>query len=155
VSDSDISALIETAREAPDGRARLILHPSRDDGLHEMIIALPPHSCDHPHINFNSGKSFLALSGQMAVMVFSDDGSEFRPFVLSAVSGGGHARMLRLRRSNWHTIIPLSADAVFLETIVGPFQGNRFAPWFPDADQPQRRDAWVTKLRKIALAAAD
>jgi hypothetical protein len=91
----------------------------------------------------------------MAVMVFSDDGSEIRAIVLSADSARGRTRMVRLRQPVWHTIIPLSAYAVFLETIVGPFEGNRFAPWFPGVDQPEGRNAWITKLRQLALAAAD
>src|ERR1700741_2150340 len=92
VSSTDIQTLIASARRAPQGRARLILHPTREDSLHEMVIALPPDSCDHPHINFKSGKSFLALSGQFGVMTFSDDGSDARPFVLSADNQSAGAR---------------------------------------------------------------
>ena len=85
VAPTDIEALVEAARVAPQGRARLILHSTREDSLHEMVIALPPDSCDHPHINFKSGKSFLALSGQFALICFSNDGSQIKPVVLSAV----------------------------------------------------------------------
>jgi len=150
VGAADISGLVTASRAAPNGRARIILHPDRDDSLHEMIIALPPDSCDHPHINFKSGKSFLALSGQFAVMHFSDDGNTIEPFVLSAEPGWFGARLVRLRKPAWHTIIPLAGDTVFLETIIGPFEGNRFAPWFPKSDQPQDRADWAAKLRRIA-----
>ena len=150
VSTDDITELIAAARQAPAGRARLILHPDREDTLHEMVIALPPDSCDHPHINFKSGKSFLALSGQFAVMVFSDDGSDVRSSVLSANSRWPGARLARLRKPAWHTIIPLAGDTVFLETIVGPFTGNRFAPWFPHVDRTEQRTAWNEKLRRMA-----
>jgi cupin fold WbuC family metalloprotein len=154
VSGQDIAELIAAARQAPAGRARLILHPDRDDTLHEMVIALPPDSCDHPHINFKSGKSFLALSGQFGVMTFSDDGSDVRSFVLSADNQSAGARVVRLRKPAWHTIIPLSGDTVFLETIVGPFNGNRFAPWFPSADRADERKAWSEKLHRLAKDAA-
>jgi cupin fold WbuC family metalloprotein len=155
ISPTDIKNLVEAARLAPQGRARLILHSTREDSLHEMVIALPRDSCDHPHINFKSGKSFLALSGQFAVICFSDDGSEIRPVVLSAEDGLAGAMMVRLRRAAWHTIIPLAGDTVFLETIIGPFEGNQFAGWFPDANQPRERWAWIEKLRKVAKAAAN
>lgn len=154
VSSTDIQTLIASARRAPQGRARLILHPTREDSLHEMVIALPPDSCDHPHINFKSGKSFLALSGQFALICFSDDGSTIKPVVLSADDRWPGARMARLRKPAWHTIIALAGDTVFLESIIGPFEGNKFAAWFPDADQPGEREAWIEKLRKIAEAAA-
>jgi cupin fold WbuC family metalloprotein len=155
VSPTDIKNLVEAARLAPQGRARLILHPTREDSLHEMVIALPQDSCDHPHINFKSGKSFLALSGQFALICFSNDGSEIKPVVLSAESRWSGARMVRLRKPAWHTIIPLAGDTVFLESIIGPFEGNRFAGWFPDSNQPREREAWIEKLRKIAKAAAN
>jgi cupin fold WbuC family metalloprotein len=155
VSPVDIKNLVESARLAPQGRARLILHPTREDSLHEMVIALPQDSCDHPHINFKSGKSFLALSGQFALICFSEDGSEIKPVVLSAEDRWPGARMVRLRKPAWHTIIPLAGDTVFLESIIGPFEGNRFAAWFPDGTQPRDREAWMEKLRKAAKAAAN
>lgn len=154
VSADDIAGLVAAARQAPEGRARLILHSGREDMLHEMVIALPSDSCDHPHINFKSGKSFLALSGQFAVMVFSDDGTEIRPLVLSADARWAGARMVRLRQAAWHTIIPLAGDVVFLETILGPFTGNRFAPWFPGVDLTEERAAWAAKLRNGAREAS-
>lgn len=154
VADTQIEALVAAARQAPDGRARLLLHPQRSDPLHEMIIVLPPDSCDHPHINFRSGKSFLALSGQFAVMCFSDDGREVRPVVLSADGRQRGARMLRLQRPTWHTIIPISGDTVFLETNMGPFTGNRFAEWFPGKDDPAALQAVRQQLRERARAAA-
>ena len=155
VASTDIKALAESARFAPQGRARLILHPTREDSFHEMVIALPPDSCDHPHINFKSGKSFMALSGQFALICFSDDGSAIKPVVLSAEDRLAGAKMVRLRKAAWHTIIPLAGDTVFLESIIGPFEGNRFATWFPDASRPSEREAWIEKLRKVAKAAAN
>jgi cupin fold WbuC family metalloprotein len=155
VSSTDIRTLVESARLAPQGRARLILHPAREDSLHEMVIALPQDSCDHPHINFKSGKSFLALSGQFALIYFSDDGSMINPVVLSAEDRLPGARLARLRKPAWHTIIPLAGDTVFLESIIGPFEGNKFATWFPDTKQPREREAWIDKLRKIAKRAAN
>ena len=155
VASTDIKNLVESARLAPEGRARLILHPTREDSLHEMVIALPQDSCDHPHINFKSGKSFLALSGQFAVICFSDDGSAIKPVVLSAEDHLAGAKLVRFRKPAWHTIIPLAGDTVFLESIIGPFEGNKFAPWFPDLTHKTDRDAWVAKLREIAKAAAN
>src|ERR1700739_3039270 len=85
VSSDQGSGLGRAAKSAPRGRGLLLLHGDRSDNLHEMVIALPPDSCDHPHINFKSGKSFLALSGQFALICFSNDGSQIKPVVLSAV----------------------------------------------------------------------
>jgi cupin fold WbuC family metalloprotein len=154
VSQADMELLIGAARSAPNKRARLILHGDRQDSLHEMVIALPMDSCDHPHTNYKSGKSFLALSGQFAVVYFSDDGVIAKPIVLSANADRAGDRMVRFRRPTWHTIVPLAGDTVLLETVIGPFEGNRFAPWFPGEDRPAERQIWATKLRALSTDAA-
>jgi cupin fold WbuC family metalloprotein len=147
-----IAKLIAAAKLADNGRARILLHRDRRNSLQEMIIALPPTSCDVPHINYRSAKSFLALSGQFAVMRFSNDGREVNSTALSAGRWPG-ARMIRLGEPVWHTIIPLRGDAVFLETIVGPFVGNEFAPWFPSEGAEADRRTFVDKLRFLARSA--
>ena len=151
VTRDAVQQVIEAAKQAPNGRARLILHDGAQDNLHEMVIALPATSCDHPHINFRSGKSFLALSGLFAVMHFSDDGSQITPIVLDADEKRG-AVMTRLRGAAWHTIIPMEGDTAFLETNLGPFTGNQFAPWFPP--EGPERDAYADDLRARARRAA-
>ncbi len=153
ICQKQIDQLVAAARTLPRGRARLLLHPSRQDSLQEMVIVLPPNSCDHPHINSRSGKSFLALSGQFAVIRCADDGTSFQPIILSAGPWRGE-RLVRLRKPAWHTIIPLAGDIVFLETIVGPFVGNRFAPWFPETDDKVPRGAFEDRLRRIARESA-
>lgn len=158
VTPAQIAGVATAAGRQPSGRARLLLHPDRDDALHEMVIALPAGSCDHPHINDRSGKSFAALGGRFAVMCFAEDGTAVTPIVLSVAgetaAGDPEGRppgaaIVRLRRPTWHTIIPLGGDVVFLETVAGPFRGNRFARWFPDAGTPAHSAA-VADLRRIA-----
>ncbi len=153
IDREQIAALIAAGRNQPNGRARLLLHPGREDSLHEMVIALPARSCDHPHINYKSGKSFTALSGQFAVMCFSEDGAVATPVVMSVGPWPG-ATITRLRKPTWHTIIPLQSDTVFIETIIGPFTGNYFAEWFPAPDSTERSAA-EDRLRRLAHDAAD
>lgn len=150
VSSQDISDLIVMASHAETGRARILLHPDSADSLHEMVIALPADSCDHPHINFKSSKSFLALSGTFAVVTFSNDGEEVKLSILSA-DERNEGRIARLNAPAWHTIIPLVGNVVFLETIIGPFEGNQFASWFPDrTKQPSEYRVAADQLRQIA-----
>jgi cupin fold WbuC family metalloprotein len=152
ISNDAIKRLVEVSRSTPRGRARLLLHGDRTDSLHEMVIVLPSESCDHPHINFKSGKSFLAFAGQFAVLCFSDDGSKMQAHVLSGDDRWPGARILRLRKPVWHTVIPLEGDTVFLESIIGPFEGNKFASWFPE-EESAARSAWVERCQKFARTA--
>lgn len=151
VDEALIDRTIERARQAPQRRARVLLHPGQEDSLHEMVIALPRESCDVPHINFKSGKSFHVVRGEMAVMIFADDGSEVTPCRLGeGMSARG--RMVRLNRPYWHTIIPLSDYVVFIETIIGPFAGNRFAEWAPQPEDTAPWSEFAYSLRGIAAA---
>jgi cupin fold WbuC family metalloprotein len=153
VSQKEIEELVIAARGTSTGRSRLLLHADSESILQEMVIALPSDSCDHPHIKYKSGKTFLALSGRFAVMCCSDDGTEISAHVLTAGAWPG-ARLCHLRAPVWHTIIPLAGDTVFLETIIGPFTGNRFANWFPDRSDADAHLGFVEKLRRIAKTAA-
>ena len=129
VGDSHIEGLLNQAKQAPNGRARLLLHEDETSSLHEMVIALPATSFDRPHINFKSGKSFVALRGIFVVVLFLEEGGVAHLEVLSNDSVGN--RLLRLNKPMWHTIVPLEGPCVFLETIIGPFEGNKFAPFSP------------------------
>jgi cupin fold WbuC family metalloprotein len=136
INDSDVESLVQAAAKTQAGRARILLHEAAEDTFHEMVIALPYTSCDHPHINFKSGKSFLAMSGTFAVVTFSDDGQQSCPHVVSA-DLDCVGKIVRLNAAVWHTIIPLRGDVVFLESIAGPFEGNRFADWFPQSESEE------------------
>ncbi|MDO8788016.1 MAG: WbuC family cupin fold metalloprotein [Sulfuritalea sp.] len=149
VDEALIDRTIERARQAPQRRARVLLHPGQDDSLHEMVIALPQESCDVPHINFKSGKSFHVVRGEMAVMIFADNGSEVTPCRLGEGTSG-QGRMVRLNRPCWHTVIPLSDYVVFIETILGPFTGNQFAQWAPAPDGTEPWSVFADSLREIA-----
>lgn len=147
VDNKLIQRTIERARLAPRRRARVLLHPDSSDSLHEMLIALPEESCDVPHSNFKSGKSFHVVHGAMAVMLFSDSGALTAVCRLEAGAADA-GRMVRLNRPYWHTIIPLSDYVVFIETIIGPFEGNRFAEWAPKCTDVESMAAFAAELRR-------
>jgi cupin fold WbuC family metalloprotein len=151
LSRKHAASLVTAAKASPRGRARLLLHRSRDDTLHEMLIALPASSCDIPHLNFKSGKSFHVVEGTMAVVVCSRDGGEITAHLLSDHEPG-LPYMLRLNSPSFHTIIPLTGYAVFVEIISGPFQGNQFVEWAgPDPRSGATPEA-AAKIRAAAMA---
>jgi cupin fold WbuC family metalloprotein len=150
VDESLIDTVVSRASQAPKGRARVLLHLSQDDSLHEMVIALPRDSCDVPHINFKSGKSFHLVRGEMVVMLFSDDGQTVTPIRLGGNTG---RKMVRLNQPCWHTIIPITEHTVFIETIIGPFAGNRFAEWSPRPEDAAPWSSFVSALRDFAALA--
>jgi cupin fold WbuC family metalloprotein len=151
VDDTMIDDVITRARSAERRRSRLLLHRSPDELLHEMIIALPRDSCDIPHKNFRSGKSFHVLRGGMTVMVFSDDGTTVTPLFAEA-AGRRMPSLVRLNDPYFHTIIPMSDYVVFVETNMGPFTGNEFAPWSPTDMTTGDGLRFAETLRAVAAA---
>lgn len=149
VDQALIDRTLARAARAPRGRARVLLHGDPGAALHEMLIALPAHSCDVPHINDRSAKSFHVLRGEVALMRFDAQGTQVTPWRLGAPPGAGVCH-IRLEQPCWHTLIPLGGPVVFIETILGPFTGNRFAPWAPQPAQGPRWDAFVAGLRQAA-----
>ena len=143
-----INRVVERAKLAPRGRARVLLHLGKKDTLHEMLIALPERSCDVPHINFKSGKSFHVLQGEMSLITFSLKGKTAKCLRIGAKPSSG-CIMVRLNKPFWHTIIPHTKTVVFIETILGPFTGNRFAPWCPKKNS-QEWKTFANSLRKMA-----
>jgi len=148
-----IDRVVDRARRAPGGRARILLHRSIDESLHEMLIALPRTSCDVPHKNFKSGKSFHIVRGRMVVMMFSEDGARVTPCL---IEHGSRTKpcMIRLNTPCFHTIIPLDEHAVFVETVMGPFTGNEFAAWSPTDMTTGPGLAFAEKLRQMAAEQA-
>ena len=151
LNDAMIDDVIARAKSAERRRSRLLLHRSPDELLHEMIIALPRESCDIPHKNFRSGKSFHVLRGRMTVMVFSEDGATVTPLYAEAGDRGAPS-LVRLNHSYFHTIIPMSDYVAFIETNMGPFTGNEIAPWSPTDMTGGEGLRFAETLRAIAAA---
>jgi cupin fold WbuC family metalloprotein len=149
IDSSTVDVVVKRAIGSSRKRSRVLLHSDRSDSLHEMLIVLPEVSCDVPHINMKSAKSFHVIRGRMVLMVFSDDGRSVQPYRLAEMSEGV-AFMVRLDRPCWHTIIPCTPFVAFIETIIGPFTGNQFAPWAPDDMNGETGQEFATSLRAIA-----
>ena len=130
LNDCCIDEVMETARQSPEGNARILLHSSRNDTLQEMIIALPKHKLYQPHSNYKSGKSFFILRGEMSIVCVTPDGTPKSTYFLST-DAPRSTRILRLNETVYHTPVPWSSYVVFLETVSGPFERNKFAPGSP------------------------
>ena len=107
----------------PLKRARVCLHESLDNKVHEMIIVahkdgiIPPHS--HPS---NKPESYHVLDGKLQVSIFNDDGSVKETFSLSH---DAHPRMYRIKGGVWHQPIPLTEWVIYHEVATGPFNKEK------------------------------
>ena len=149
VDDATIEMLLDAAAAEPKRRARLNLHNSDDDLIHEMIIAFRGDSLNMPHRHVGKCESMHVIRGRVDVVLFDEDGKEKRRVRLY---GGDWARGIgpvafRMAAPIWHTVIPVDDKVVVHETTNGPFivgQNMEIPPWAP---QESELAAWVNGLR--------
>jgi len=144
----DVVAGLKTAAAAdPFKRARLCLHRSSADAVHQMIIAHHRDTYTQPHRHRGKTESFHMVEGRLAVLFFDDAGAVTRRIVLGPV-GSAEPSVYRLSASEWHTVIPLTEYAVFHEITNGPFvRGDSdTAPWAPQESDAAAAQAFKKKL---------
>ena len=134
-----ISRLKAAALSSPLRRARLCLHRSDTDNLHEMIIALAHDCLFQPHRHREKTESFHIIEGRLIVVIFKNDGTPERSLLLSPAGEGG-AVCYRMCEPAFHAVIPLDPVVVFHEVTNGPFVPNAaiFANWAPEAGDELR-----------------
>lgn len=120
------------AYEAGRKRARLCLHHSPNDPLHEMVIVFHRDTIIQPHRHHGKSESFHLIFGELDVVFFDDDGSPTR-LIRMGDESHGKTRIYRLSRPIWHSVIVRSEYACIHEVTNGPFreEENDFAPWAP------------------------
>ena len=139
-----IDKLKSVALQSPQRRARLCLHRSDDDKLHEMIIALARDCLFRPHRHPVKSESFHMISGRLIVILFTDDGTPIRSLLLSPPGRGG-VICYRLCTPAFHSVLPLDDVVVFHETTNGPYSKNGavMAEWAPD--EPDKLQSFLIK----------
>ncbi len=132
VGAATIAELKAVAASNDRRRARLCVHRSNEDPLHEMLIVLDRATYVQPHRHRNKSESFHVVDGTLDVVIFTEAGDiedviEMGPF------GGGRHFYYRLADAAYHTVVPRSDQAVIHETTNGPFDPaeSEFAAWAP------------------------
>jgi cupin fold WbuC family metalloprotein len=130
-------------------RARLCLHRSDDDMLHEMIIALARDCIFPPHRHPTKTESFHMIEGRLVIVIFDDDGTPLGSLLLTPPGGKGLI-CYRLCTPKFHAALPLDDVVVFHEVTNGPFvkRDAVFAEW-----APKGRDELRVFLHKAAETA--
>jgi cupin fold WbuC family metalloprotein len=147
VTPQCIASLIEAASDAPLRRARLCLHCTPDDQLHEMIIAFRRDSFVQPHRHPAKTESFNLLEGELDVVFFDAFGQENSRVRLSSINQL-FPRIYRLRAPLWHTLVLRSDHVVLHEVTNGPWRDTdtEIAPWAPHPGDPQAIKRFLSPL---------
>ncbi len=124
-----ISMLKQVADASPLKRARICLHKSADESIHEMLIVLARGVYIRPHRHLRKTESFHLIEGSATVVFFDDDGSVASRFRLDR--SAGNPIIYRIDRPVFHTQIVHSDYLVFYEVTSGPWISldTEFASW--------------------------
>jgi cupin fold WbuC family metalloprotein len=155
IGAEDVALIKAAAMESPKGRARIIAHPSVDDALHEMVIALRSDSYIRPHKHPGKSEAFHLIEGAVDVVVFDDCG-EIREVVRLAAGNGSGAFYYRMSTPFFHTLLIRSNILVVHEITNGPFVpgGAVFAAFAPEEGNGAAASRYLDQLDRRVRAAA-
>jgi cupin fold WbuC family metalloprotein len=136
LDDVFFERLLEQARTSSRKRSHHNLHQALDEPVQRLCIALKKGTYVRPHHHpaKNKWELMLALKGVVCLIIFSADGLIMERLTLSP---GESLSAVELKPDCWHTVFPLTDEAVILEVKEGPYLPSResdFAPWAPEED---------------------
>jgi len=149
IDDGVVGQLLEVSAQNGNCDARLSLHTSPDSNFHEMIILQHRGGYYRPHLHRNKGESCHIIRGKICFFVFNDDGT----IVDRQVVGMNESIMYRTGIDRWHTVIPMTDDAVYHESKPGPYlrQGDSVYPdWAPNGQDAEEARRYMEHLSALA-----
>jgi cupin fold WbuC family metalloprotein len=146
ITQTLLDETIDRAKNSARLRTNYNFHARPEDNPHRFLNAIcrgsycPPHR----HVTPPKSESFLILSGQVAFLLYDDDGAITDTFRL----GDNGLLGVDVAPGLWHSIVALSETAVCYEVKPGPYEplaDKDFAPWAPRENTPEA-SAYLTKL---------
>jgi cupin fold WbuC family metalloprotein len=147
IGATEIAMLRAAVGNSAKRRIRINMHPSSDDGLHEMMIAIAPSSYIRPHKHPGKSEAFHIIEGRVDIVVFGDTGDIERVIALEA-KGGRHPFYYRMSAAYFHTLIIHSDLLVVHEITNGPFrpEDTLYAAFAPDENDATKAAAFQAAL---------
>jgi len=156
IGAAEMAVLEEAVDASTHGRVRINLHPTSDDLLHEMLIAIRPGSYIRPHKHPGKSETFHLIKGAVDIVTFTDDG-EIGTVVELAAGDPRKAFCYRMSEPIFHTLAIHSDLLVVHEITNGPFrrEGTVYANFAPQDDDAEKVAAYWTELhRRLATRQA-
>ncbi len=147
--DRDIVGWLKSkARLATNKRARICLHQSADELVHEMIIAVHKESYIPPQIHPDKVESFHLIEGQCDVVLFTPDGKVENVVKLNAATNSECSYFYRVGAGVPHVIRIDSEFVVFHEVAKGPVtaNSNQIPKWLPHFESVEKAKRWLSSL---------
>lgn len=151
----DLEALKTELATVKSLRARICVHGSMEDPVHEMMLALGRGTWLRPHGHSGKSESFHVIEGQASVVIFDSAGA-VQDWIRLGDLPSGLPFYFRIHEDLCHTLFVESDCLLVHETTRGPFRSGQstVAPWSPAALDPDEVFAYREKLWSAWIARA-
>jgi cupin fold WbuC family metalloprotein len=145
--DEETAFVKAQALGSPRLRARICAHPTDDDLLHEMLIAISQKSYIHPHRHFGKSESFHIVEGLVDVVSLDESGKIVHVVPMGEPSSG-LSYFYRSSKSLFHTLVIRSGVLVVHEVTNGPFDRTKTeqAPFAPPEEDAAAARNYMARL---------
>lgn len=128
-----LDELTQKAIASPRRRAHLNLHPTLDDAVQRLAVAMEPDTWIRPHRHTHTWELLYPLRGRFVILYFDDAGVVTQRTVL-----GEDCALIENAAGQWHTVLSLDDGGVIFEVKQGaysPTQEPDFLPGTPASDE--------------------
>jgi cupin fold WbuC family metalloprotein len=138
IDNTLLDSLTKQAQQSPRKRSHYNLHPTLEDPIQRLCIAIEPETYFRPnrHADPMTSEVFLLLRGAAILLFFDDTG---RVTERVKVSAGGPVLAVEIPAATWHAIVSLESGTVFFEVKQGPYvqpKEKNVALWAPAEGKP-------------------
>lgn len=145
-----IDELKELASKNTRSRARICMHKSIDESLHEMLIVHKKDCYVRPHMHPGKSESLHVVEGSADLILFNQQGGIDKIIPMGDYSSE-KLFYYRLNDSVYHSLFIRSEWLVFHEVTNGPFrrEDTVFGAWSPDSENIALGISYINKMVQI------
>ena len=150
IGSAEINFLKKRAVANKRQRARICVHKSDRDKLHEMMIAITAKSYIHPHKHPGKSESFHVIQGAVDVAIFNDRGDLINVVELGDASTG-KPFFYRFEKAAYHTLLLKTPFLVVHEITNRPFVRKKtpLASWAPPESRFFEAKRYMKSVAKL------
>ncbi len=120
-------------------RSHLNIHKDFNEPVQRLCIGMKKGTYVRPHHHpaRNKWELIIVLKGKLALLIFDSQGVVTERIVLGQ---GEVLSAIELPANTWHTVFPLTDEAIILEVKEGPYipaEPSDFASWAPEENTPE------------------